>query len=329
MRLFITGASGYVGSVVTEKAVRQGHEVVGLIRSDKGADKVRRLGAIPYKGSLEDTDALARAAQESDAVLHLGFVHEFDRPYSELLEIDIAAIKAMGAALKGPGKALISTSGTSVVEPNNGAETDEETPLASSLLRRRGQSEQETIRLVSLGVRAMVIRLAPYVYGRGGSSFVPINMLTAAKYGFAPYVGDGAVMTSAGDVDASAELYLLALQKGSAGEIYNCTTETDVRIKDLAQAIATALGVSAKSVTLEQASEMLGSSTAQLLARDKANEMYGAWTAQFLVSENRASSGKAKRELGWQPRPKFSLCDDIVHGSYKKMASELKTQAVP
>lgn len=327
MRLFITGASGYVGSVVTEMAVRQGHEVVGLVRSDQGADKVRALGATPCRGSLEDTAALATAARAADAVLHLAFVHEFDRPYAELLETDIAAIRAMGAALEGSGKVFISTSGTSVVEPDNGAETDEASPLASSPLRRRGEAEQETTGLAARGVRAMVIRLAPYVYGRGGSYFLPINMLAAARHGFAFYVGDGAVMTSAGEVDATAALYLRALHKGAAGGVYNCTTETSVRIKDLAQAIAAALGVGTRSVTFEQAGELLGSATARFLMRDKTNEMYGAWTAQFLVAENRASSSKAKRDLGWQPHPRFSFCDDIVRGSYRNMAAELKAQA--
>lgn len=327
MRLFITGASGYVGSVVTEKAVRQGHEVVGLVRSDKGADKVRALGAIPCRGSLEDTAVLAKAARAADAVLHLAFVHEFDRPYAELLGTDIAAIRAMGAALEGSGKVFISTSGTSVVEPANGAETDETSPLANNPLRRRGEAEQETTGLAVRGVRAMVIRLAPYVYGRGGSSFLPINMLAAARHGFALYVGDGSVMTSAGDVDATADLYLRALQKGAAGAVYNCTTETDIRIRDMAQAIATALGVGTRSVTFEEAGELLGSATAQFLMRDKTNEMYGAWTAQFLIAENRAASGKAKRELGWQPHPQFPFCDDIVRGSYRTMAAELKAQA--
>lgn len=327
MRLFITGASGYVGSVVTEKAVRQGHEVVGLARSDKSADKVRGLGAMPCRASLEDTAALAKAAQAADAVLHLGFIHEFDRPYVELLGTDIAAIRAMGAALDGSGKTLISTSGTSVVEPANGAETDEASPLASSPLRRRGEAEQETTGLAARGVRAMVVRLAPYVYGRGGSYFLPINLLAAARNGFALHVGDGSVMTSAGDVDATADLYLLALQKGAAGAVYNCTTEIDVRIKDMAQAIASALGVGTRSVTFEQAGELLGPATAQFLMRDKTNETYGAWTAQFLTAENRASSGKARRELGWQPQPQFPLCEDIVRGSYREMAEELKAQA--
>src|SRR5579862_9607817 len=117
MRIFMTGASGYVGSVVAEKAIEQGHTVVGLARSQSSAEKLTKLGATPLLGNLESLDLLTRAAADSDAVLHLGFVHEFHRPYDELLAIDIAAIRAMGKGLAGSGKPLIMTSGTGVTAP--------------------------------------------------------------------------------------------------------------------------------------------------------------------------------------------------------------------
>ena len=310
MRIFITGASGYVGSVVTEKAIEKGYQVTGLARSSASAKKLEALGAQVLSGTLEDRALLTQAAKDSDAVLHLGFVHEFNRPYDELMAIDIAAIKALGSGLSGTNKPLVVTTGTAVVKSDPGKETDEQSPLTDGHLGQRALAEQAALATVQDGVKGMVIRLAPYVYGRGGSYFVPTNMQGAAKTGYAIYVGDGGAMTSAGDVDASAELYLLAMEAGTAGDIFNCTTETDVQIKKLAEAIAKALSLETKSVSLEEA-----------------NSICGPFTAQFLQLENRASSAKARRNLGWNPQPKFKLLDDIVNGSYKELAKSLKSIA--
>jgi len=310
MKIFITGASGYIGSVVTEKALQAGHDVVGLARSEHSAEKVKKLGAKPLLATLEDTEALAAAAREADAVLHLGFVHEFDRPYEEPISIDSKATQAIGSALAGSNKPLVTTSGTGVIQPNNGKETTEESPLAEGHFKVRGLGEKTTTDLSNVGVRAMVIRLAPYVYGRGGSFFVPTNMQVAAKYGFAAYIDDGSAMTTAVDVDAAADLYLLAVEKGKAGSVFNCSTENNVHLKQLAEAIATAIGVKTKSVAIEQA-----------------NEMYGPFIATFLHLENRASSAKALRELGWAPKAKYRLCDDIMYGSYKPLAQQLRSAA--
>jgi nucleoside-diphosphate-sugar epimerase len=308
MRIFITGASGYVGSVVSEKAIKGGHTVLGLARSDSSASKLEKIGATPILGTLEDLDLLTRTAKGADAVLHLGFVHEFNRPIEELMALDTAAIQALAKGLGNANKALISTSGTLVVEADNGKETYEHSPLSKGH-SFRVRSEQAALEFVDQGVRAMAIRLAPFVYGRGGSYFLPITMQAAAKYGFAPYVGDGLQMTTAADVDASADLYLLAMEKGKAGSVFNCSTETDVRLKDLATAIGKALDVATKSVTLEEAIEMCG-----------------YFTASMSQLESRASNQKAKQELGWQPAPKYSLLDDIVKGSYRSLADKLKSE---
>jgi nucleoside-diphosphate-sugar epimerase len=308
MRIFITGASGYVGSVVTEKAIAAGHDVIGLARSEGSAAKVLKMGATPLRATLEDTDALAEAARRADAVLHLGFVHEFDRPFEELVAIDSNAVRAMGKALTGSNKSFITTSGTAASAPNNGSETTEESPLREGHLSVRGKAEALTTDLSDVGVRGMVIRLAPYVYGRG-ASHIPVQLQVAAKYGYVPYVGDGSTMTSTTDVDAAAELYLLAMEKGRAGAVYNCTTETDMQYKQLAEALATALGVTAKSVSPEQAAEMCS-----------------PFIAMLMQIECRASSARARKELGWNPQPKFKLCDDIVRGSYKPLADQLKRE---
>ena len=192
MRIFMTGATGYIGSVVAEKAVAQGHTVVGLARSEASLEKLKKMGVTPVAGDLESLNVLTRAASESDAVLHLGFVHEFHRPYDELLAIDMAAIRALGKGIAGTGKRLLMTSGTGVTEPDvNGAETDEESPITNTPLKARVEAEQAALALESEGVSPVVLRLAPYVYGRGGSVFVPALLKAAAEHGVAPYVGDG------------------------------------------------------------------------------------------------------------------------------------------
>lgn len=309
MRIFITGASGYVGSVVTEKAIEQGHTVIGLARSEASAGKLTKMGATPVRGTLEDLELLTKTAKEADAVLHLGFVHEFNRPFDELVAIDIAAIEALGKGILHSNKPLIMTSGTGVVVPDNGKETFEDSKIIPENHRVRG--EEVVLKLADQGVRAIGLRLAPYVYGRGGSYFLPMNMQAAAQHGFAPYIGDGQIMTTAADVDATADLYLLAMEKAKSGSIFNCSTETNIRIKDMADAIGKALSVQSKSVSFEEASEMIG-----------------PFVANFLQFENRASNEKARRELGWQPVPKFNFLDDIVKGSYKEFAAKLKSEVV-
>ena len=312
MRIFMTGASGYIGSVVAEKAVEQGHTVVGLARSQASQEKLKKLGVTPLPGDLESLDLLTRAAADSDAVLHLGFVHEFHRPYSELLAIDKAAIRAMGKGLAGTGKPLIMTSGTGVAEPDpNGGETDEDSPLANdAALRERTDAEKAALELQSDGVRPIVVRLAPYVYGRGGSVFVPALLKGAAEHGVAPYVGDGTRLTSSADVDAAAELYLLAAEKAPAGSIFNCTTETDIRLRDLAEAIGKAVGVPAKSVS-----------------RSEADAIIVPFIAKFMEIANRGSSEKGRRILGWKPQPKLGLLEDITNGSYREVAASLSAPA--
>jgi nucleoside-diphosphate-sugar epimerase len=311
MRIFMTGASGYIGNAVAEKAVGQGHTVVGLARSEASQQKLQEIGVTPLPGDLESLDLLTRAAADSDVVLHLGFVHEFHRPYDELLAIDIAAIRAMGQGIAGTGKPLIMTSGTGVTEPDsNGGETNEESPITETPLKARVAAEQAALELASIGVRPIVMRLAPYVYGRGGSVFVPALLKAAIANGVSPYVGDGTQLTSSADVDAAAELYLLAAEKAEAGSIFNCTTETDIQLRDLAEAIGTAAGVPAKSVSHEEAQKLVV-----------------PFIATFLEISNRGSSEKARHVLGWNPQPKRGLLEDITNGSYREVAASLSVHA--
>jgi nucleoside-diphosphate-sugar epimerase len=312
MRIFMTGASGYIGSVVAEKAIEQGHEVVGLARSHASEEKLKKLGVTPFPGDLESLDRLTRGAAEADAVLHLGFVHDFTRPYEELISIDKSAVRAMAKGISGTDKPLITTSGTGVTAPDpNGAETNEDSPLdADPVLKLRAGAEADALSLTTNGIRVNVIRLAPYVYGRGGSVFVPVLLKAAVTHGFACYVGSGANHTSSANVDDVAQLYLLAMEKAAPGAIFNGSTETDIPLRDLAEAIGVAVGVPATSVP-----------------RAEADAICGAFIARFIEVGNRASSQKAKEALDWQPQPGLGLLEDIVHGSYRALAESLKRKA--
>ncbi|MCU1250037.1 MAG: NAD(P)-binding protein [Edaphobacter sp.] len=299
MRIFMTGASGYVGSSVAAKALKRGHSVVGLAGSEASSVKLQQLGVTPLRGDLEDHGTLARGASEADAALHLGFVHEFNRPYDELVRIDQRAIRAVGNGLAGTGKPFITTSTTTVTEPSpDGLETTESSPLsADSMPRMRTASEDTTLGLVDEGVRASVLRLPPYVYGSGGSVFVPALLHSAATHGVSPYIGSGSTLTSAVYVQDLAELYLLAAEDAEQGSISNATTETGVSIKQLAEAIGRAVGVPARSVT-----------------RHEATRVCGPFIAMFLEIPNRASSEKARRTLGWTPQAQNRLLEDITAG---------------
>jgi nucleoside-diphosphate-sugar epimerase len=309
MRLFVTGATGYVGRNVVSKAVARGYSVVGLARSGESAAKLIQMGATPFHGSLEDTSSLRRATSDVDAVVHLGFVHEFQRPYQELVAIDKAAIHALGQGLAGSSKRLVGTSTTTVVEQNiDGSETDETSPISSDpMLNMRSESEQAVVSLGEYDVRTSILRLPPFVYGQGQSVFVPIMLRTSAANGFSPYIAQGTVMTSAVAVEDVAEAYLLAVEHAPNCSIFNATTETNVEVKSLATSIGEAVGVPARS-----------------MSRQEADVACGPFVAMFLEMPNRASSALARQVLGWKPNPGFSLLEDIREGSYRELAKSLR-----
>ena len=219
MRIFVTGATGYIGRVVTERVQAEGHTVHGLSRNEEGDAKLRALGATPVRGDLSSPDVLRRESSEADAVLHLAYIHDWGMDYEEILRIDAAAVDALGGPLRGTGKGFVVTSGTAVVEPDPaGGETTEESPLSETfVLKDRIRSERHALRLSEDGVRVSAVRLPPYVYGRGGSYFVPMLMEMAAKAGESIYVDDGSLRTSGVHVDDAATLFLLAARGGEGG----------------------------------------------------------------------------------------------------------------
>jgi len=308
MRIFITGATGYIGRVVVQKAVAAGHNVYGLSRSDEGDARLATLCATAVGGQLTDLDVLHEQAAKADAVLHLGYIHDWNMPYEQVLAIDAAAVDAMATGMHLTEKPLVTTSGSAVVEPDpNGDETLEEAPISKTfVLRERIKAERHALSKVNEGVKVSAIRLPPYVYGRGGSHFAPALLEAAAKTGESIYVGDGSIRTSTVEVDDAADLFLLAAKKAKPGDVFNGVGSTSVTLRALAVAIGEALGVPVRSVRL-----------------DEAKAIWGEFLTSFVQFENRASSRKAILELGWKPLG-TDILTDLRVGSYAPMVAKLR-----
>ena len=307
MKLFVTGATGYIGAVVVERAVRAGHAVEGLARNQEGAAKVAQLGATPIVGDLQSFDTLAAAAARADAVLHLAYIHDFSLDYSIVIDTEVKAVTALAKGAQ--SKPIITTSGTALAAPaTGGGETDETAPIYEGfVLSQRIQAERAVLDLAKQGGHVVAVRLPPYVYGRGGSFFVPMLMQQAAEHGVSVWIEGPATRTSDVDVDDVARFYLAAAERAPAGSLYNCTGETDVTTRQLAEAIGQAVGVPARG-----------------LPRAEIEKLWGEFLTAFVDYENRASSLKARRELGWRPQARYGLMDDITKGSYSEMAKQLR-----
>ncbi len=308
MRIFVTGATGYIGRVVTERALAEGHTVYGLSRSEEGDERLRTLGATPVRGELTSLDVLRQQSAQAEAVLHLAFIHDWGMDYGEIMRIDAVAVDALGQPLRGTEKALVTTSGTAMVDPDSaGGETTEDSPLSQTfILKDRIRSERHALRLSEDGVRVSAIRLPPYVYGRGGSYFAPMLMQMAAKAGESVYVDDGSLRTSDVHVDDAATLFLLAARKAKAGDVFNGTGSTTVTLRELAEAIGAALQLPVRSVS-----------------REEAEARWGQFLTAFVQHENRASNRKAVQQLGWQPKG-IDMLTDIRSGSYRELAEKLR-----
>lgn len=308
--LFITGATGYIGLVVTEKAIIAGYAVHGLSRTPSGDTKLLSLGATPIRGDLSTLSVLTHAASTASAVLHLAFIHDWTLPYSTVLAADAAAVDALGDGLAGTNKPLVISSGAALVVPDsNGGETDEETPIDMNFtLKDRIESEKHSLLLKERGVRVSVLRLAPYVYGRGGSVFLPWLIQIAYKNGESIYVDSGDVHISTVHVDDAADLYMLAMDHARAGEVFNGTSSTSVTVEKMAQAISNVVAVPFRAVNREEAER---------------DDNWGVFLTTFVMQPCRASSRKAVERLGWRPRgPEF--LKDIRSGSYVEFAKGLK-----
>lgn len=296
MRVFVTGASGHIGSLVVRELLDHGHQVSGLARSVAGAEAVEQAGARAVRGTLDDLDVLANAAGESDGVIHLAFKHDFN-DYGSAVEADVRAVKAIGTALTGSGKPFVNTSGTAVLASGSSSAlaTEETVPPAGA---PRVPSENASLELVDQGVRASIIRLAPTVHGpTDRHGFIPTLIENARKTGQAIYIGDGNNRWPAvHNVDA-ARLYRLAVESAPAGSRLHGAAEEGIPFRDIVEAIGKQLDVPAVSVTAEEALEQL------------------AFIGLIASLDNPTSSTITRELLGWTPEQP-SLLEDLNAGHY-------------
>lgn len=310
MHYFITGASGYIGGVVAEKAIAQGATVHGLSRTEAGDAKLKALGAVPIRGDLTTLDTIRTESSKADAVIHCAFVHDWSgaTPYDEILRLDREAVDAIAEGIKGTNKALVVSCGCAGTQPDpNGGEVDEDGPLMADFpLARRYESEVNALEKGKLGIRVSSIRLAPFVYGRAGSGFLPMMIKFAAVSGQACYVGEGNVRTTSIHVEDAATMYLAAAK--SDGGVFNGSGDTTITNKAMAEAVGKLLEFPARSVTAEEAMKP---------------ENLGPLLTMVTGLEVRASNRKAREVLGWKPEG-VDLLTDTSEGSYKELAKALK-----
>jgi nucleoside-diphosphate-sugar epimerase len=276
MRVFVTGATGFIGSALVPELINAGHKVLGLTRSDAGAKSLAAAGAEVHRGSLEDLESLKSGASKSDAVIHLAFVHDFSK-FLENCETDRRAIEALGSALAGSDRLLIATSGTLLVAAGRLA-TEEDAPTGTM---PRLNTEKEAAALVGPGVRICLVRL-PQVHDQNKQGLVTYLVEIARAKGVSAYVGDGMNRWSAAHLSDTARLYRLALEKGSAG-CYHAVAEEGVPVRDIAEVIGRRLKLPVVAKTPAEAAEHFGT-------------MGG-----FAALDGAASSALTRERLGWRP----------------------------
>ena len=277
MRVFITGATGFIGIPTVKELIAAGHTVLGMARSDEGEHSLAPIGADVHRGSLEDLESLRTGAAAADAVIHLGFVHDWAN-FAQSCEINRRAIEALGSVLAGSDRLLIATAGTAgLAGPGRVATEDDDVPPDFPLPR---VSEQTALSLK--GVRASVVRL-PQVHDTMRQGLLTYAVAVAREKGVSAYVGDGHNRWAAAHISDVARLYRMALEKNEAGAKYHAVAEEGVRMLDIAEAIGRGLNVPTKSLSAEEAPAHLG------------------WLAMFASHDLVASSEKTRKTLGWNP----------------------------
>ena len=277
MRIFVTGATGFIGIPVVQELIAAGHKVLGMARSDGGAKSLEAIGADVHRGSIEDLESLKAGTAAADAVIHLAFIHDFSK-FQENCEKDQRAIETLGSVLAGSKRPFIVTAGTGgLAAPGQVVTEDLDAPHDSPFPR---VSEQVVLALK--GVDASVMRL-PQVHDTFRQGLVTYLIALAREKGLSAYVGDGSNRWAAGHVSDAARLYRLALEKGQPGAKYHAVGEEGVPMRDIAETIGRGLKVPVASLSPEEAQAHFG------------------WLGIFAGMDLPASSAQTQKRLGWRP----------------------------
>ena len=304
MRVFVTGASGWIGSAVVPQLRSAGHDVVGLARSDESAAALEAAGVSVVWGTLDDLDVLAGTASSADGVVHLAFKHDlaFSGDFAGAAGADRRAVETFGDALQGTGKPFVLASGLLGLAPGGVAsEADGHDPLDGGLVgdgpSARQATAEFTLRLADRGVRSSVVRLPPTVHGRGDTGFVASLVGLARAHGVAGYLGDGTSRWPAVHRDDAANVFRLAMESAPAGTTLHAAAEEGVPLGDVAAEIGRQLDLPVRAVPDAEATD------------------HFLWLAPLLALDTRASSAVTRRAFDWQPTGP-SLLGDLAAGAY-------------
>jgi nucleoside-diphosphate-sugar epimerase len=304
MRIFVTGASGWIGSAVVPELIGAGHHVVGLARSEASAATLAAAGAEVLRGTIDDLDTLRRATAASDGVIHLAFQHDiaFSGGFQDAAAADRRAVETFGEALAGSGRPFLIASGTLGLAPGRVAtERDGRDPGPAAHLgggpQTRLGTAQMTLSLASRGVRSSVVRLPPTVHGEGDHGFMATLVGIARDKGVSGYIGDGSNRWPAVHRLDAAHLFCLGLEQAPAGSVLHAVADEGVPVRAIAEVIGRHLDLPVAAVSPENAAE------------------HFSWLGAFLGSDSPASSALTRELLGWQPvHP--GLIDDLDKGHY-------------
>ena len=294
MRVFVTGATGYIGSSIVRELIDAGHQVLGLARSDASAKSLVAAGADVHRGSVDDLESLRSGASAADGVIHTAYIHDFSK-YKENSEIDRQAIEALGSALAGSDRSLVFASVTALVGP--GRVATEDMPASNGSPLPRASSEEAAGSPAMRGVRVSVIRLPPSVHGDGDRALVPFLIKTARETGVSACVDEGLNRWPAVHRLDAARLFRLALEKNAPRAYYHGVADEGVPFRKMAELVGRRLSVPVVSKSPDEARDHFG------------------WFAPFAALDNPTSSERTRALLGWKPKEP-GLISDLEHGRY-------------
>lgn len=289
MKVFVTGATGFIGTAIVQELIGAGHRVLGLARSEASAQKLIGAGAEVLRGDLEDLESLRTGAASADGVIHAGFIHDFTR-FAEVCGVDKAAIQTIGKVLAGSGRPFIVTSGTALVSPGKLATEETKPPVNPAWPRASEQTGD--------AAGAASVRLSPSVHGdEDQHGFIPIMVNIAREKGFSAHIGEGQNRWNAVHRLDAARLFRLALEQAEPGARYHASAEEAITVKEIAEALGKQLNLPVKSIAPENAGEHFG------------------WFAQMAAIDCPSSSTWTQQTLNWQPTHS-TLLTDIANGIY-------------